>query len=96
VEGKARQRLTSPPHGGLSDSTTGTTHHRSRGRAAVRVLLRADASHTHQNWLLTIVHRDYLGFTYAAYLGLIFLFYRDVWFNEGRISARILRLFIGI
>ncbi len=49
-----------------------------------------------QNWLLTIVHRDYLGFTYAAYLGIVFLFYCDVWFNEGRISTRILRLFVGI
>jgi len=49
-----------------------------------------------QNWLLTIIHRDYLGFTYAAYLGIVFLFYCDIWFNEGRISARILRLLVGI
>lgn len=49
-----------------------------------------------QNWLLTIVHGDYLGLAYTAYLGLVFLFFCDVWFNQCRVSTRILRMLAGV
>jgi hypothetical protein len=43
-----------------------------------------------QNWLLTLIHGDYLGFTYAAWLGVTFLFLCDVWLNRARVTVRIL------
>jgi hypothetical protein len=42
-----------------------------------------------QNWLLTIIYSDYLGFAYLAYLGLFFLFLCDVVLNRGRVTAAI-------
>jgi hypothetical protein len=43
-----------------------------------------------QNWLLTIIHGDYLGFAYTGYLVVVFLFYCDIALNRGRVTARIL------
>jgi hypothetical protein len=43
-----------------------------------------------QNWLLTIVRANYLGFAYDGYLGVAFAFLCDVWFNKGRVTLRIL------
>jgi len=43
-----------------------------------------------QNWLLTIIHGDYLGLAYAAYLGLSFLFLCDIGLNHGRVTTTLL------
>lgn len=43
-----------------------------------------------QNWLLTIIHSNYLGFAYLAWLGIVFLFLCDIVFNRGRITTEIL------
>lgn len=42
-----------------------------------------------QNWLLVILHGDYTGFAYAAYLGIVFLFLCDIALNRGRVTTRI-------
>jgi hypothetical protein len=42
-----------------------------------------------QNWLLTIIHNDYLGFVYLAYLGLVFGLLCDIVLNRARITTRI-------
>jgi hypothetical protein len=41
-----------------------------------------------QNWLLTIIHGDYLGWAYAACLGTVFLFLCDIALNRARITTR--------
>lgn len=41
-----------------------------------------------QNWLLTIIHGDYVGWAYAGYLGLVFLFLCDIALNRGRVVTR--------
>ena len=43
-----------------------------------------------QNWLLTLIQGSYLGFAYAAWLGVVFLFLCDIWLNRARVSVRIL------
>jgi hypothetical protein len=43
-----------------------------------------------QNWLLTIVRANYLGFAYDGYLAVAFGFVCDVWFNKARVTLRIL------
>lgn len=43
-----------------------------------------------QNWLLTIIYKDYLGFTYLAYLGLVFGLLCDIVLNRARISTQII------
>jgi hypothetical protein len=42
-----------------------------------------------QNWLLTIIHGDYLGLAYAVYLGAAFLFLCDIALNCGRVTTRL-------
>jgi len=42
-----------------------------------------------QNWLLVIIHGDYTGFAYAAYLGLVFLFVCDIALNRARVTAHV-------
>lgn len=42
-----------------------------------------------QNWLLTIIYSDYLGFWYLGYLVIVFLFLCDIFFNRGRITTNI-------
>jgi hypothetical protein len=42
-----------------------------------------------QNWLLTIIYGDYLGLTYAAYLGGVFLFLCDIALNHGRVTTHL-------
>jgi hypothetical protein len=41
-----------------------------------------------QNWLLTIIYGDYLGFAYLAYLGVVFLFLCDIVLNRGRVTTQ--------
>jgi hypothetical protein len=48
-----------------------------------------------QNWLLTVIHGDYLGFAYLAWLGLVFLFLCDIVFNRARITTEILNAFFN-
>jgi hypothetical protein len=48
-----------------------------------------------QNWLLTIIHGNYLGFAYAAYLGVAFLFLCDVWFNKARATIKLMEFFVS-
>ncbi len=43
-----------------------------------------------QNWLLTIIYSDYLGFTYIVYLGIVFAFLCDIVLNRGRVTTQIL------
>jgi hypothetical protein len=40
-----------------------------------------------QNWLLVVIHGDYTGFAYTAYLGVVFLFVCDIALNRGRVTA---------
>jgi hypothetical protein len=42
-----------------------------------------------QNWLLTIIYNDYLGFAYLAYLGISFLALGDIFLNRARVTTRI-------
>jgi hypothetical protein len=49
-----------------------------------------------QNWLLTIIYSDYLGFAYLGYLALAFLFLCDVVLNYGRITVALGLVFFGL
>jgi len=49
-----------------------------------------------QNWLLTIIYSDYLGFAYLAYLGVFFLFLCDVVLNYGRVTSAVGMAMIGL
>ena len=40
-----------------------------------------------QNWLLTIIQGSYVGFAYAAYLGVVYAFLCDIVFNRGRATT---------
>ena len=48
-----------------------------------------------QNWLLTIIHSDYLGFAYLGWLGFIFLLFCDVVMNHARITTEIINAFLN-
>ena len=48
-----------------------------------------------QNWLLTIIYSDYLGFMYMVYLILVFLFLCDIVFNKGRVTTNIINGFMN-
>ncbi|MGI9302307.1 MAG: hypothetical protein ACR2RB_06315 [Gammaproteobacteria bacterium] len=43
-----------------------------------------------QNWLMTIIYSDYLGFVYLAYLGIVFGFLLDIFMNRARITTQII------
>jgi hypothetical protein len=49
-----------------------------------------------QNWLLTIIYSDYLGFGYLAYLAIVFLFLCDIFFNKGRVTTNIVNAFLDM
>jgi len=55
----------------------------------VSTLLCASLYVFEQNWLLTIIHGDYLGFAYTAWLGVVFLLLCDIWLNRARVTMRI-------
>jgi hypothetical protein len=42
-----------------------------------------------QNWLLTIIYNDYLGYAYLAYLGLVFGFLCDIALNRARVTTEV-------
>ena len=48
-----------------------------------------------QNWLLTIIHSDYVGFGYLGYLAFVALFLSDIVFNRGRVTAGVLNAFFN-
>lgn len=48
-----------------------------------------------QNWLLTIIHSDYLGFAYLGWLGGVFLLLLDILFNRARVTSAILNAFLN-
>ncbi|MES2818116.1 MAG: hypothetical protein V4812_03925 [Pseudomonadota bacterium] len=43
-----------------------------------------------QNWFFTLLHNDYLGYGYTAYLGVVFLLLCDVSFNRARVTTRLI------
>lgn len=43
-----------------------------------------------QNWLLTIIYNNYLGFAYLSYVGVVFLFLCDIVFNKARVTTEII------
>ncbi len=43
-----------------------------------------------QNWLLSIIHSDYVGYAYLGYLGFVSLFLADIIFNHARVTTKIL------
>ena len=43
-----------------------------------------------QNWLLTIIRGDYVGFAYIAWLAVVFGFLLDIAFNRARVTTQIL------
>jgi uncharacterized membrane protein YjjP (DUF1212 family) len=49
-----------------------------------------------QNWLLTIIFSNYLGFMYLAYLGFVFLFLCDIVFNRARVTTTIINAIFRI
>ena len=42
-----------------------------------------------QNWLMTIVEGSYLGWAYAGWLGVAYLFLCDIALNRGRVTTRL-------
>ena len=49
-----------------------------------------------QNWLLTIIYDDYLGFAYLGYLGVVFLFLCDIVLNQARITSAIINAILNV
>lgn len=50
-----------------------------------------------QNWLHTLVFGDYVGLAYIGFLGVVFAFLSDIFFNHGRITTELLnRLLDGL
>lgn len=48
-----------------------------------------------QNWLLTIIHGDYLGFAYLGWLTVVFGLLCDIALNHGRITTEIINAFLN-
>jgi len=42
-----------------------------------------------QNWLLTVIYGSYVGYAYAAYLGVVFLLLCEIVLNRGRVTTRL-------
>lgn len=45
-----------------------------------------------QNWLLTIIFNDYLGMGYTVWLGVVFLWFCDVFFNRARVTGKLVEM----
>jgi len=43
-----------------------------------------------QNWILTIIYNDYMGYAYLGYIGLLFSILSDIAFNKARITTFIM------
>ena len=48
-----------------------------------------------QNWLLTIIYNDYLGFAYLGYVFIVFLFLCDIVFNRARVTTEIINAILN-
>ena len=48
-----------------------------------------------QNWLLTVIHSEYLGFAYLGWLGFVFLLFCDIALNRARVTSFILNAFFS-
>jgi hypothetical protein len=48
-----------------------------------------------QNWLLTIIYNDYLGYAYLGYLGVVFLLLCDIVLNRARVTTEIVNAFLN-
>ena len=48
-----------------------------------------------QNWLLTLIYNDFLGFMYVGYLAIVFGFLCDVVFNRGRVTTEIINALLN-
>lgn len=48
-----------------------------------------------QDWLLTIIYNDYLGFTYLAYLGIVFGLLCDIMLNRARVTTEIVNTILS-
>jgi len=42
-----------------------------------------------QNWLLTIIYNNYMGFAYLGFIGVVFAFLCDIVFNECKITSEV-------
>ncbi len=49
-----------------------------------------------QNWLLTIIYNDYLGFAYLGYVFVVFLFLCDIVFNRARVTTEIINGILNV
>jgi len=47
-----------------------------------------------QNWLFTLIYNDFVGFGYAVYIGVLFLFLCDIVFNGAAITTEIINAII--
>ena len=48
-----------------------------------------------QNWFFTIIYNTYLGWSYLAYLGLVFAFLSDIAFNKARVTTEIINIILN-
>jgi hypothetical protein len=48
-----------------------------------------------QNWLLTVIYSDYLGFAYLGYLSVVFLLLCDFVLNRARVTLAIMNGMVG-
>lgn len=49
-----------------------------------------------QNWLHTLVFNDYVGFAYIGYLGIVFAFLSDIFFNHARITTTLINRILDV
>ncbi len=48
-----------------------------------------------QNWFFTIIYNTYLGWSYLAYLGIVFAFLCDIVFNKARVTTEIINIILS-
>ena len=48
-----------------------------------------------QNWFFTIIYNTYLGWSYLAYVGLVFAFLCDIVFNKARVTTEIINFILS-
>jgi len=49
-----------------------------------------------QNWLLTIIFNDYIGFTYLTYLAVVFALLSDIVLNRARVTTEIVNAILHV
>jgi len=48
-----------------------------------------------QNWLMTIIHSDYVGYAYLGYLAVVSFFLADIIFNRARVTTELINAFFN-